>query len=74
MCGMQDISPLICDVVVALIVCMGVGDDSSLLCDEVVALYCICVWVGMLVHCFVMKLLLSLYVCVGGDVRYCFVM
>ena len=29
-------------------------DVSSSLCDVVVALYCMCVWVGMLVHCFVM--------------------
>ena len=48
----------------SLFVC---GDVSSLLCDVVVALYCLCVG-GMLVHCYVMDLLLSLYVCVGGDV------
>ena len=44
------------------------GDVSSLFCDFVVALYCMCVWVGVLVHCFVMLSLLSLFVCVGGDV------
>ena len=45
----------------------GVGDVNSLLCDVAVALI-VYVWVGMLVHCYVMKVLLSLYVCVGGDV------
>ena len=48
------------------------GDVGSLFCDVVVALYCMCVWVGMLVHCFVMKLLLSLYVCVEGGVSSLF--
>ena len=51
---------------------MGVGDASSLFCDVVVALI-VCVWVlGMLVHCFVMQLLLSLYVYVEGDVSSLF--
>ena len=31
-----------------------------------------CVWVGMLVHCFVMQLLLSFYVCVVRDVSSLF--
>ena len=30
------------------------GDVRSLFRDVVVALYCMCLWVGMLVHCFVM--------------------
>ena len=51
--------------------CVG-RDVSSLFCDVVGALYCMCVWVGMLVHCFVMWLLLSLYVCVGRDVSSLF--
>ena len=59
-------SSLFCDVVVALYcMCMWVGDVSSLICDVVVALYCMCVGVRMLVHCYVMKLLLSI-VCVCG--------
>ena len=50
-----DVSSLFCDVVVALIVCVYVeGDVSSLFCDVVVALYCMFMWKGMLVHCFVM--------------------
>ena len=31
-----------------------------------------CIWVRMLVHCFVMWLLLSLFVYVGGDVSSLF--
>ena len=55
MCVAEDVSSLLCDVVVALYcMCMLVGDVSSLICDVVVALYCMCVWVRMLVHCNVM--------------------
>ena len=48
---------------------MCVGEDvSPLFCDVSVALNCMCVWVRMLIHCFVMYVLLSLYVCVVRDV------
>ena len=52
MCVGGDASSLFCSAVVALIVCVcGVGDVSSLFCDVINALYCMCVWVRMLVHC-----------------------
>ena len=41
---------LLCDAVVALIVCAGLGDVSSLFCDVGVASsVCVC---GILAHCF----------------------